>query len=32
MDEIIDISIASSASFGELNLVINAFKDAIGQS
>lgn len=30
MDEIIDIAIASGPSFGELNFVINAFKDAIG--
>ncbi len=31
MDEIIDIAVASGPSFGELNFVVNALKDAIGQ-
>ena len=32
MDEIIDIAIASGPSFGELNLVINTLKNAVGQT
>lgn len=32
MDEVIDISIAPGPSLGELNLMIDAFENAIGQA